>query len=102
MLVHQIFMRAFYCSFWSQGYDPREGLPQLRKDWVQKRVSRGDKVFTQMHYAKKGIITEEMAFAAAREGLDPEFVRSEVGPYYTSHPSENFLCLKPSQSKTSL
>lgn len=31
-----------------------------------------------MHYAKKGIITEEMAFAAAREGLDAEFVRSEV------------------------
>ena len=64
--------------FWLQGFDPRDGLPALRKDWVQRRVDRGDKVFTQMHYAKKGVITEEMAFAAAREGLDPEFVRSEV------------------------
>lgn len=33
-----------------------------------------------MHYAKQGVVTEEMAFAAAREGLDPEFVRSEVWP----------------------
>jgi hypothetical protein len=32
----------------------------------------------QMHYARKGIITEEMAYVAAREGVDPEFVRSEV------------------------
>ncbi len=31
-----------------------------------------------MHYARAGTITEEMAFVAAREGLDPEFVRSEV------------------------
>ena len=62
-----------------QGFDPRQGLPPLREDWVQKRIARGDKTFTQMHYAKKGVITEEMAFAAAREGLDPEFVRSEVG-----------------------
>lgn len=31
-----------------------------------------------MRYARQGVITEEMAFAAAREGLDPEFVRAEV------------------------
>ena len=29
-------------------------------------------------YAKKGVITEEMAFCAAREGMEPEFIRSEV------------------------
>ena len=33
---------------------------------------------TQMHYAKKGIITPEMEFIAVREGMDPDFVRSEV------------------------
>lgn len=65
-----------------QGFDPREGLPKLRQPWVENRLVRGDKVLTQMHYAKRGIITEEMAFAAAREGMDPEFVRSEVS---TSH-----------------
>lgn len=61
-----------------QGFDPREGLPKLREEWVAKREARGDKIFTQMHYARQGVVTEEMAFAAAREGLDPEFVRSEV------------------------
>ena len=35
-------------------------------------------VVTQQHYAKAGVVTEEMAFCAAREGMDPEFVRSEV------------------------
>ncbi|KAA8496537.1 Phosphomethylpyrimidine synthase, chloroplastic [Porphyridium purpureum] len=61
-----------------QGVNPREGLPKLRKEWIERREQRGDKVFTQMHYAKKGEITEEMLYVAVREGLDPEFVRSEV------------------------
>ena len=60
------------------GLDVKEGLPKLRQSWIQKREDRGDKVFTQMHYAKKGIITEEMHYAAARENLDPEYLRSEV------------------------
>ncbi len=33
---------------------------------------------TQMHYAKKKIITPEMEFVAIREGCSPEFVREEV------------------------
>ncbi|WP_306009384.1 phosphomethylpyrimidine synthase ThiC [Bacillus sp. MMSF_3328] len=33
---------------------------------------------TQLHYARKGVITPEMEFIAIRENLDPEFVRSEV------------------------
>ena len=41
-------------------------------------VAHTDHPHQQMHYARQGIITEEMAFAAAREGLDPEFVRAEV------------------------
>lgn len=61
-----------------QGFNPREGLPKLRHDWIRLRENRGDKVFTQMHYAKRGIITEEMLYCAVREGLDPEFLRSEV------------------------
>ena len=31
-----------------------------------------------MHYARKGIITEEMEYIAIRENCDVEFVRSEV------------------------
>ncbi len=33
---------------------------------------------TQLSYATNGVITEEMLFVAAREGLQPEFVRNEV------------------------
>ena len=61
-----------------QGVDPRDGLPKLRAGWVGPREARGDATPTQMYYARQGIITEEMAFCAAREGVDPELVRSEV------------------------
>jgi phosphomethylpyrimidine synthase len=33
---------------------------------------------TQLHYARRGEVTPEMEFVALREGLPPEFVRSEV------------------------
>jgi len=61
-----------------QGFSPREGIPKLREEWIKRREERGDERYTQMYYAKKGIVTEEMAYVAAREGMDPEFVRSEV------------------------
>ncbi|TVR52602.1 MAG: phosphomethylpyrimidine synthase ThiC [Gemmatimonadales bacterium] len=62
-----------------RGYDPREGLPHLRSEWIQPRNggSSGG-VVTQMHYARKGEITPEMEFVAIREGMEAEFVRSEV------------------------
>jgi phosphomethylpyrimidine synthase len=41
------------------------------------RAKSGSNV-TQMHYAKKGVITPEMEFIAIRERVDSEFVRSEV------------------------
>lgn len=41
------------------------------------RAKKGENV-TQMHYARKGLITPEMEFIAIREGLEPEFVRDEV------------------------
>ncbi|KAI4373421.1 hypothetical protein MLD38_011547 [Melastoma candidum] len=34
--------------------------------------------YTQMYYAKLGIITEEMMYCVTRETLDPEYVRWEV------------------------
>lgn len=62
------------------GVDPLKGLPKLRKSWVDARLKEdgAGATCTQMHYAKRGIITQEMAFVAAREAMDPEFVRSEV------------------------
>ncbi|MGE7674908.1 phosphomethylpyrimidine synthase ThiC [Lysinibacillus sp. NPDC094403] len=41
------------------------------------RAKKGRNV-TQLHYARKGIITPEMEFVAIRENMDPEFVRSEI------------------------
>ncbi|MED4014471.1 phosphomethylpyrimidine synthase ThiC [Sutcliffiella cohnii] len=41
------------------------------------RAQKGKNV-TQLHYAKKGMITPEMEFIAIRENMDPEFVRDEV------------------------
>mgnify|MGYP005840145443 CR=1 FL=1 len=48
----------------------------MRAEWVNRR--RGHPVRTQMHYARTGIVTEEMEYVARRERLDPELVRSEV------------------------
>jgi phosphomethylpyrimidine synthase len=52
--------------------DPGTPLPERRK------ILRGRGNVTQMHYAKRGVITPEMEFAALREDRDPEFVRQEI------------------------
>ncbi|OMP67171.1 phosphomethylpyrimidine synthase ThiC [Domibacillus epiphyticus] len=44
---------------------------------VPRRALAGKNV-TQMHYAKKGIITPEMEYIAIRENMDPETVCEEV------------------------
>jgi phosphomethylpyrimidine synthase len=87
------------------GFDVRDGLPLLRRDWILARGDveegirslavdatqmsasltartrsrlRGHEAVTQLHYARRGVVTPEMAFVALREGFDPEFVRAEV------------------------
>ncbi|WP_156735280.1 phosphomethylpyrimidine synthase ThiC [Bacillus velezensis] len=55
------------------------------------RAKPGENV-TQLHYARKGIITPEMEFIAIREHVSPEFVRDEVAsgraiiPSNVNHP----------------
>ncbi len=97
---------------------PRMGLPPLRLGWIEARndvdvveplravaeagkvpaslrpgrVLRGRGAVTQMHYARRGQITPEMAFVARRENVEPELVRSEVArgraiiPANVNHP----------------
>ncbi len=48
----------------------------MRKEWVKTREK--DEVRTQMHYAKRGIITEEMYYIAQIENLSAQLIRSEV------------------------
>ena len=75
-----------------QGCEPRDGLPQLRADWIARRRETSDGNLSQMHYARQGVITEEMAYVAVRERCEPEFVRSEVAagraiiPANVNHP----------------
>ncbi|MGF9712036.1 phosphomethylpyrimidine synthase ThiC [Paenibacillus sp. JMULE4] len=52
-----------------------ERFPGLQRKPL--RAKSGANV-TQMHYARKGIITPEMEYIAIRENVSPEFVRSEV------------------------
>src|SRR5437899_536171 len=40
-------------------------------------ASKGRNV-TQMHFARQGVVTEEMEYVAKREKLEPELIRSEV------------------------
>lgn len=55
--------------------NPNISYPELKRKPL--RANAGQNV-TQMHYAKKGIITPEMEFIAIREHVAPEFVRDEV------------------------
>ncbi len=48
----------------------------MRAPWIERR--RGHANVTQMHYARQGIVTEEMAHVAGRERLPGEFIRAEV------------------------
>src|SRR5919108_559888 len=55
----------------------------LRDSWIEKREAKmaaanGTRNVSQMHFARQGVITEEMQYVARREKLEPELVRSEV------------------------
>src|SRR3990170_1828202 len=56
--------------------DVEAGLPKMRDDW--QRPEPIDGAATQLVWARAGIVTAEMAYIAAREGMDAEFVRDEV------------------------
>ncbi|MCA9402056.1 MAG: phosphomethylpyrimidine synthase ThiC, partial [Candidatus Omnitrophica bacterium] len=49
-------------------------FPVLRKP-MRAQIGRN---VSQMHYAKKGVITKEMEYIAIREGCSAEFMREEV------------------------
>ncbi|SIR94017.1 phosphomethylpyrimidine synthase ThiC [Williamsia sterculiae] len=56
--------------------DLQAGLPKVRDSW--SRPAPVDGASTQLAWARAGIITDEMRFIAAREGVEPDLVRSEV------------------------
>ncbi len=61
-----------------EGIDPRKGLPKRRQAWIDERLKTSDGNLSQMHYARAGVITEEMRFVALRENVQAEYVRGEI------------------------
>jgi len=63
----------------------------MRKDWIARR--QGHSNVSQMHYARNGVITEEMHHVAQRENLAAELIRDEVArgrmiiPANINHPN---------------
>src|SRR6201994_1524093 len=74
-----------------------------RADWIAKRreeaARTGDTNMSQMHFARKGLLTEEMVFVAEREQVAPELIRDEVAagrmiiPANVNHPELEPMCI---------
>ena len=64
---------------------------------LKKRAGSANQ--SQMHFARKGVVTEEMVYVATREKLDPELVRSEVArgrmiiPANVNHQNLEPMCI---------
>jgi phosphomethylpyrimidine synthase len=105
--------------------DLKKGLPRFRKNWIEERgdcevnengvfKAKEGKRISQMDYAKRGIITKEMEYAAIRENqnlealglgngspITPEFVRDEIAagrailPANINHPECEPMLIGP-------
>src|SRR5689334_16490636 len=56
------------------GPDAVDGRLPDRRPWLATRPEN----FTQLRAARDGLVTDEVRFAALREGVDPDLLRSEV------------------------
>ena len=73
-LIHKEFIsRHFLDRAFRGGVAYNQGC--MRQAWVASRA--GDKIRTQIHYARQGRITEEMEYVARRERMDAETVRAK-------------------------
>jgi phosphomethylpyrimidine synthase len=71
-----------------------------RAQWIARRkAANSGGNFSQMHFARKGMITEEMESVARRERLAPELIRDEVArgrmiiPANINHPELEPMCI---------
>ena len=62
--------------------DGLDAVLKPRAEWLAKRKAENgqnkDGNFSQMRYARQGVITDEMQYIAHREKITPELVRDEV------------------------
>jgi phosphomethylpyrimidine synthase len=75
-------------------------VPKPRAEWLTRRkAANRDGNFSQMHYARQGVTTEEMAYVAHREKITPELVCDEVArgrmiiPANVNHPELEPMCI---------
>ncbi|HZD66486.1 MAG TPA: phosphomethylpyrimidine synthase [Acidimicrobiales bacterium] len=74
-----------------------EGFDEAGERWPRR--GRAGRRPTQLHYARAGTVTPEMAFVATREGLDPELVRQEIAagrailPANVNHPESEPMAI---------
>src|SRR5260221_909788 len=75
-------------------------VPQPRSEWIsRRRAANTDGNFSQLRYARRGVITEEMEYIARKEKLSPELVRDEVAagrmiiPANINHPELEPMCI---------
>ena len=76
------------------------GANRPRAEWIVRRKAENtDGNFSQMRYARRGVITEEMDYIARKEKLSPELVRDEVArgrmiiPANINHPELEPMCI---------
>jgi phosphomethylpyrimidine synthase len=76
------------------------GANPPRAEWIARRkAENADGNFSQMHYARRGAVTDEMRYIALREKLAPELVRDEVArgrmiiPANINHPELEPMCI---------
>jgi phosphomethylpyrimidine synthase len=59
-----------------------EWIQKPRAEWIRKRREdagrKDDQNFSQMHFARQGVVTEEMEYVARRERVPAELIRDEV------------------------
>jgi len=77
--------------------------PKVREEWIARRRAEaaraGDDNFSQMHFARKGLVTEEMLYVADREKVAAETIRDEVAsgrmiiPANINHPELEPMCI---------
>src|SRR5216110_931653 len=59
--------------------DNGHSVPQPRAEWIARRKAENtDGNYSQMRFARKGVVTDEMEYIAKKEKLTPELVRDEV------------------------
>src|SRR5437879_3994616 len=80
----------------TNGFD----VSRPRSVWINHRKAENTNGnFSQMHYARRGVVTEEMEYVAQKEQLPPEQVCDEVArgrmiiPANINHPELEPMCI---------